>query len=1017
MQDAETTREGSPARGCNLPGGPWPVLRHASSRGRFTLFAGLLASVLFVVHAPTAATITSLATFAGTNGANPYAELIQATNGNLYGTALNGGTYDSGTVFEVATNGLLISLLSLDGTNGAFPYAGLIQARDGDLYGTANIGGAYNFGSIFRITPAGAFTNLFAFAGTNGANPQAGLVQGNDGNFYGTTAYDTTAGNGTVFVMTPAGTLTNLLTFAGTNGANPQSGLALGSDRNIYGTTVNGGANGYAGGGSGYGTIFRITPAGALTTLYSFGTVTDALGVPVDGANPQSRLVQADDGNFYGTTVNGGKYNLGTVFEVTTNGILTNLLSFDGTNNGANPYAGLVEAADGNFYGVTYGTTALGGPGCGAVFGISRSGVLNLVAAFDCTNEAYPYAGLIQGSDGALYGTTSGGGSAAQQGVAFRIAEMPIFTIQPSNQTDSPGATAAFVASATGGFAPLSYQWLKDSLPLANGVGIFGATSNTLTIGNLTTADQGTYSVIVSNTFGDSLSSSNASLLVVIPNLAVNITSPAQDAQVSNALAVVTGTASDNVGVPTVYYQLNNGSGNTAVTTNGGTNWNASVTLAPGTNLFSAYCQDDSGNASPTNSLRLIYVPTAPLTVLVAGQGTVSPDLNGQYLALGSTYTLTAIPTNGYVFSNWTGSVFSSAAVLTFIMQSNLVLQANFVPGIFAPTKGTYNGLFKPLTGISPTNSGLFTLSMSSKGLFTAKARSGAGQASFIGQFLNGAAMTMGIPPGKDLATLALHLQLGGTIQGTEWVTGTLSDESSSAAVFAYLSGKSPQVPFRGRTSYTLAIPPGTNAASSPGGWGALTANLDDKGRFALAGTLGDGSKISQSTLITPGGDLPLFIPLNRGKGMLMGWLQFAGDAPQGNDLIWTKSASLPRQRYYPNGFTLKTSVSGSTYTRPVAANNALPLTNALFVLSGGNLPARLTNVLELVKNKAVLAANPDSLTLRLNPADGTFSGSFMPPGTQTKSALTGVVLQSMNMAVGVFLGKDQSGEVRLQSQ
>ena len=170
--------------------------------------------------------------------------------------------------------------------------------------------------------------------------PEAGLVQGSDGNFYGTTYVGGANGDGTVFKTTPSGTLTTLYSFAGSDGDTPVAGLVQSRDGNFYGTTSAGGVNDG-------GTVFKITPSGTLTTLYSFA------GNGSDGANPFAELVQGSDGNFYGTTLSGGENNDGTVFKITPSGTLTTLYSFAGSD-GDQAYAGLVQGSDGNFYGTTY---------------------------------------------------------------------------------------------------------------------------------------------------------------------------------------------------------------------------------------------------------------------------------------------------------------------------------------------------------------------------------------------------------------------------------------------------------------------------------------------------------------------------------------------------------------------------------------------------------------------------------------------------------------------------------------
>jgi len=283
-----------------------------------------------------------------------------------------------------------------DGTHGGKPTGALVQATSGNLYGTTDTGGSNNecgdgvgCGTVFEISPSGGpVKTLYSFcsqggtACTDGANPQAGLVQGTGGNFYGTTVFGGTAGCafddgcGTVFKITPSGALTTLYRFCAqsgcTDGSYP-SGLVQATDGNLHGTTGGGGANG------GGGTVFRITPSATLTTLYSFCSESDC----TDGADPAG-LVQATDGNFYGTTsgggVNGtdcGSGGCGTVFKITPSGTLTTLYSFCPQGrvceDGRAP-VGLVQDTNGMFY----GTTAIGAHisdcrsvGCGTIFSLS----------------------------------------------------------------------------------------------------------------------------------------------------------------------------------------------------------------------------------------------------------------------------------------------------------------------------------------------------------------------------------------------------------------------------------------------------------------------------------------------------------------------------------------------------------------------------------------------------------------------------------------------------------------------
>jgi uncharacterized repeat protein (TIGR03803 family) len=322
-----------------------------------------------------------------TDGSRPQAGLVQGTDGNFYGSIQEGGAnptgcggYGCGTVFKITAGGTLTTIYSFcsqtNCTDGYAPQAGLVQATDGNFYGTTVEGGdpscndGYGCGTVFKITPGGTLTTLHSFDGTDGENLYAGLVQGTDGNFYGTTTYGGAYGYwyGTVFKITPAGVLATLHSFDGNDGEVPYAGVVQATDGNFYGTTYSGGAY------RDYGTVFKITPAGALKRLYSFCSQT---GCP-DGYWPDALLVQATDGNLYGTTLGGGANptgcggnGCGTVFKITPGGTLTTLYSFcaqTGCTDGAGPLAGLAQATDGSFYGTTRGG---GTHGWGTVFSLS----------------------------------------------------------------------------------------------------------------------------------------------------------------------------------------------------------------------------------------------------------------------------------------------------------------------------------------------------------------------------------------------------------------------------------------------------------------------------------------------------------------------------------------------------------------------------------------------------------------------------------------------------------------------
>lgn len=399
-----------------------------------------MAFVLTLLFAATAIaspaqTFRTLAHFNGTNGANSWSPLVQGLDGNFYGTTTYGGAYGYGTIFTVTRGGTLTTLYSFcsqtgcpDGSN---PVAGLVLGTDGDFYGTTMYGGLYNLGTFFRISAIGALTTFHSFA--DGAYPSAALVQATDGNFYGLTLRGGHTNKGIIFRITPTGTLTRLHSFCvqtgctdgwfrdrkvfgvpGVGTSPPLGGLIQATDGNLYGTTSNGGTNLDADAG----TVFRITLSGQFTTLHSFCPV--RYPCP-DGAYPVAGLVQATDGTLYGTTSIAGPHYGGTVFKITPGGMLTTLYSFCAQTNcvdGTMPLAPLVQATDGNFY----GTTMYGGDitstlcttlrnyvyGCGTVFKISSSGVLTTLHSFDSLAESGGPNGLVQGTNGVFYGTTSG---------------------------------------------------------------------------------------------------------------------------------------------------------------------------------------------------------------------------------------------------------------------------------------------------------------------------------------------------------------------------------------------------------------------------------------------------------------------------------------------------------------------------------------------------------------------------------------------------------------------------------
>ena len=378
-----------------------------------------LASVLLLAQSVHAQTLTTLHSFIGAphDGANPTAGVILDAEGNLYGTTTIGGEHCSqgcGTVFKSTPTGVESVLYAFYGGINAHPNSSLIFDVTGNLYGTTA------GGTVFRLRDQRYRKILYGFKQTdNGLRPMSGLVSDAQGNFYGTTQYGGTGecdgalpGCGVVYKLTPAGVETVLYSFKGKfDGEYPQSVLVRDTRGNLYGTTEYGGA-------SGYGVVFKLTATGKFSVLHNFTS-------SPDGALPLAGLVTDLHGNLYGTTIEGGTtgclFGCGTIFKLTPSGKETVLYRFTGTPDGSNPYASVAFDAQGNLY----GTTAGGGANDqGTVFELTPSGnetaLYSFCAQTNCTDGAFPQAGVSLDAQGNLYGTTILGGT-KNDGTIFKV--------------------------------------------------------------------------------------------------------------------------------------------------------------------------------------------------------------------------------------------------------------------------------------------------------------------------------------------------------------------------------------------------------------------------------------------------------------------------------------------------------------------------------------------------------------------------------------------------------------------
>jgi uncharacterized repeat protein (TIGR03803 family) len=293
--------------------------------------------------------------------------------------------------------------------------------------------------------PAQTFTTLHSFNGTDGNNSQAALMQATNGYLYGSTVYAGANGVGTIFKMTTSGTVTLLRSFDQIDGSSPWNALVQGSDGNLYGTTNYGGVGHLCTGGC--GTVYKATLAGAVTTLHSFDVT--------DGINPQAGLVLGSNGDFYGLTLESGAYSFGTVFNIDTSGKLTTLHNFADGTDGGYPYPAMIQATDGNFYGMTY---TGGAYDLGTIFKMTPSGTLTTIYAFCsdeglCPDGARPVGGLVEGNDGNLYGVAAHGGTGCNCGTIFKISlGGALTTLHAFSGSDGNGPWTRMVQGNDGNF-------------------------------------------------------------------------------------------------------------------------------------------------------------------------------------------------------------------------------------------------------------------------------------------------------------------------------------------------------------------------------------------------------------------------------------------------------------------------------------------------------------------------------------------------------------------------------------
>jgi len=465
---------------------------------------------------------------------------------------------------------------------------------------------------------------------------------------------------------------------------------------------------------------------------------------------------------------------------------------------------------------------------------------------------------------------------------------------------------------------------------------------------------------------------------------------------------------------------------------------NASV----GPHCLVATATDELGRHKTSTSVEvsvatrtLIYVVLSPLTIHLTGRGTVVPDLNGQQLEVGRTYQYRAVPDPGNVLAR-PDTAAAARGQLSFTMQSNLVLEISFVPNPFPAVAGTYQGLIYNTNGITVESSGFWSGSLNPSGHLTGSMRLGGKSYPWSVYFdaFGQAKPTAPAPPGELLAATVVKALFEVDLQldlsnHTDQVSGgvkrlgidrmgrvvqedRIADLFGDRDVFNARTNPAPQA-----GQYTIIYPGQSEDLASPGGDGFGAVTVDPSGLVRLAGTLADGTKVTQSAALSKAGQWPLYLSLYGGKGMLLGWIGFAHQAT--NDLQgsvdWLKP-SLSSAKYYPNGFTNTSWAAGASYRAPSNTTaNVLSVTNAFVAFEGGNLTRPFTNTFRIDVANHVSNTSSNPLALKFTARTGLWKGTVTDPATARSIPFQGAVLQGQDSGRGFFLGTNQSGRVRLQ--
>lgn len=610
------------------------------------------------------------------------------------------------------------------------------------------------------------------------------------------------------------------------------------------------------------------------------------------------------------------------------------------------------------------------------------------------------------GSYSVIVSNSAGTATSSPATLTVIASQSPYIIANPTNRAVFTNSSTTFSVTA-GGASPLVYQWYFANAPVP------GQTSSSYTIGSVQPADVGSYFAVVTNSYG-SATSAVATLSLITPPLITASPQSRTNTAGSTASFSVTATSA----APLFYQWLKDGTN----LLNGG-----SITGAQSNVLSMANVQTNqagnysvivsNGAGAVTSQVAVLTVVVSPaafarLVVQISGSGSVNPNYNGQMLQVGRSYSMTASPGSGYVFVSWSGGVNTNMPTLNFVMQSNLVLRANFVSATVKFPNASYNGLFYEAAGVSQQSSGFFMARITSGGGYSAKMILDGRSYSLSGQFTPRGNATNSIsrplmnPVTLELAIASLNTdQITGRVMSGSWTAGLIADR----AVFDSQSRPASQA-----GSYTFVIPGIVGATNTPAGQSYGSVLVDSSGRVRLKGVLADGSKLAQSATLSKSGEWPLYATLYSGAGSVLGWVVFTNQSQSdlGGLVSWIKGQQ-PSDSFYPMGFDFNLDVTGSRYVAPAPGIRALNVVSGVLALTDGNLSQALTNQITIGGDNHVSSSNP-ALNMSIKSTSGTFKGRVMSPETGKTIRFGGVLLQKQNMGGGFFTGTNLSGSVYL---